>query len=294
MVTTSHHDGETFAFAGPAGSTGAATWSGGNQGTPESATASDTNQGTPESATASVTPPPMPSGGMDLTATQAAQLVYEEAVAVGTPVAAAQQMAFGSSVTISSTSNVTGSNGTETTGATTTPASISKGTIFNSTCDHVTIDSGAAWGTSCLVQRMAQDTEPDDVYVEDEITTSGNDPSGLILLAGTDYYRYPGSSGEHGIVQWDPSATKDVGNPQKWTVGISYDGIGVSVSQTVYPDEITPVLQQYNGDYPTSVGSYWTGDEGGNTVLGSPAVDLAHIWDSGSIDAGSSVEIGGW
>ena len=114
MVRTSHHDGETFAFAGPAGSTGTATWSGNNQGTPQGATASVTNQGTPESATASVTPPPMPSAGTDLTAAQAAQLTYEEAVAVGTPVAAAQQMAFGSSVTISSTSNVTGSNVTET------------------------------------------------------------------------------------------------------------------------------------------------------------------------------------
>jgi len=97
VVTTSHRDDETFAFAGPAGSTGTATWSGGNQ-------------GTRETATASVTPPPMPSGGMDLTAAQAPQLIYEEAVAVGTPAAAAQQMAFGSSVTISSPSNVTGSN----------------------------------------------------------------------------------------------------------------------------------------------------------------------------------------
>jgi hypothetical protein len=141
---------------------------------------------------------------------------------------------------------------------------------------------------------MAQDTEPNGVYVENETTTSGNDPYGLILLAGTDYYHYPGSSGEHGIVQWAPSITKDVGNPQTYSVGVSYDGVSVSVSQTVYPNEIAPVLQQYNGAYPTSFGTEWTGDEGGNTVKGSPAADPANVWDSGSIDAGSSVAIGGW
>ncbi|MHB1431168.1 MAG: hypothetical protein ACYCVZ_03500 [Streptosporangiaceae bacterium] len=272
VLTTWRRGAQTASFAGPRGSVILFNETSGRR-------------GAAGSASASLTPPPMPVGGaMARTPTQAAELLYEEAVAVGTPVAAARQMAFG--LRSGSTSNGTSAVGSV--------SAMSKGTIYNSGCAHTTGDAGNAWGTSCLEQKMAPDSEPNQVYTLDTLTTSGNDNDwycALTGLLGKDYYRYSGSYGNHGLVTWKPASTVPEGSPKTYTASLGYNGTGVSVSQTAYPNNLNPMLAAYNGQSPTSFGDQWRGGEMGKTVVGAPGADLTHIWSSGSIDAGVSVVI---
>jgi hypothetical protein len=285
IVLTTWRDGSaTVAFAGPAHSTVRAS-SGGGSGSPGYAWASIDPSGSASGSSGGSAGSPSVTN-LSLTPEQGAQLMFEEAVAVGTPVAVARKMAFGSfgPAHPSSTSGIRLS----------LTSNISNGTIFNSTCDHVTGDANDAYGTSCLVQMMSQDDEPNGVYVLDKITTSGNDNDwfcNLSGLRGNDYYRYSNSYGQHGIVSWKPASSYPEGTPTTVSFSMSYNGVGISSSQTVYPGQVDPYFANYNGSYPTSFGAKWSGSVGGSTVVGNPAVDLAHVWDSGSIDAGDFVEI---
>jgi hypothetical protein len=285
IVVTTWRDGNaTVAFAGPAHSSVHAGSQGGS-GAPGYAWASIDPAGSASGGSTGSSPGSSAGSYLSLTPKQAAQLMFEEAVAVGTPVAAAREMAFGPAGPVAPSSSSRTSAATP---------NLSNGTIFNSTCDHVTGDANDAWGTSCLYQTMAQHNEPNGVYVLDKITTSGNDNDwfcNLSGLQGSDYYRYRGSYGQQGIVSWKPAASYPEGNPTNVTFSLSYNGFGVSASQTVYPAKVDPYLADYNGSYPTAFGSKWSGSQGGTTVVGMPAVDLAHIWNSGSIDAGDFVEI---
>jgi hypothetical protein len=258
-VTTWQNGTQAVSFAGLPGST-------------VSFSESDSGPNTAGEATATITPPAS-GNDLSLTQTEAARLEYEEAVAVHTPTDIASAMAFD----VSNTST--------------------EKRIFHSACAHTTGDANHAWGTACITQKMAQNVEPNGVYVLDKIHTSGSDHDwacDLTGLRGQDFYRYSGSSGEHGMVDWHPDATVGVGNPRTYTASVSYNGVGFTVSQNVYPNRLDPVLSAYNGSSPTSFADFWSGDAGNGSnasTVAAPGVDEAHIWSRGSKRAGVSVYI---
>jgi hypothetical protein len=98
----------------------------------------------------------------------------------------------------------------------------------------------------------------------------------------------------HNIHRWEhEGGVSDVpeGSPTTYTASVGYNGTGFSVSQTVFPNNLNPVLADYNGQSPTSFGDQWWGADNSDAVVGAPGADLAHVWSSGSIDAGVAVTI---
>lgn len=177
---------------------------------------------------------------------------------------------------------------------TASPMVVEPGTVFNTQCNKQTGDVGDAQGYSCLVQTMAQNNASGH-YVDDDITATGSDLTdfwdNLTELEAFDYYTYGGSTGDHSIVKWSPSSTEGVGNPTTVTASVSWDGIGVSTSETVYPASLNPELLFYDDDYYTGFGSQWDGCDGTDEV-GAPSADLARVYPGGTFGAGDATVIG--
>lgn len=227
---------------------------------------------------------------LDLTQANLPSFIYNEVIALGASQSIAQSMAnsmTSSGSALARQSSVRQSVSLSSISPGLTPL-ISAGTIFNSTCNSASGDAGNAKGYSCLVQTMAQDNQYG-TYVEDKITSTGSDTTdwadSLSGLEARDYYTYTGSSGSHSIVEWNPSNTLNQGSPSSKTYSLSYNGIGESVTQEVYPATLNPELSWPSGGSYTGFGTQWNGCNA-TAQVGAPSVDLANVSSGGSIDAG--------
>ena len=219
------------------------------------------------SAWASVGSPPNQGGPHGfVTASMAARRMYAEVIAIGHSRAFASRMVqdtFGKKSLHQKTPSYADSS------------------YFNSPCSNVSQDGGQTWGLYCLVQRMAQNTEPNSVYVVDSNTVSGNSTAFLFPLCqleGLDQYQNVNDHGPRGIVSWNPSSSVPVGQPTTKTYTAAYNGFSVGVSETVFPASLNPVLTACQGSYATSFGAEWKGDNTGQQTMGAPSTDMAHIW----------------
>jgi hypothetical protein len=217
--------------------------------------------------------------------------VYWDALAVGATPAEAAQMTLALHVPLPA--GVAAAGGARAgADAAASPSSVG-GPEINFTCDHGSADGGSAQGTACacMVQRLDDASAGTDYVDDDVVSTSSENAAALSSLCWVhvqDYYRYPGSRGDHTAVDWEPSASVPVGTPTDKSWGISVLGGTLTASETVYPNGLTPILEDPWG----SVGQFhagfemdWAGSEGSAKVA-DDYVDLFSTWTDATNAAG--------
>lgn len=149
---------------------------------------------------------------------------------------------------------------------------IKPGTILASPCVALkNVNGGAGGGETCDVITMVQENGPNDQnwYLGDELTTSGSESNwdtNLESLTGNDKY----ANGNQ-IVKWDPSSSRTQGSCSSISENLTYDGVGVSSTDSVCPNKISPEWYAPT----TGSGVTWSGCDG-TDILGAPGVDVLH------------------
>jgi hypothetical protein len=174
------------------------------------------------------------------------QSVYRQALAVGVGPAIARRMA-------ASLGHVPG------------------GTIFASGCQNTSpSDSDGAVGTACVQQSYLQNIVGA-VYVENQITSTG-EATGAKLNTLRGYYIY-NNGFTYTRVGWSPSGTVKEGSPTTYTLTASGAGFSASVQETQYPDTLSPYFP--NGVSEAAFGSQWSGSNK-NTFDSANSVAIVH------------------
>lgn len=134
------------------------------------------------------------------------------------------------------------------------PAVSPNGEIFNSGCATVYGDSDNAAGTACIQQSYLQN-EPGQVYVDNQITSTGRDTHNN-LIGLKDYYFYRNGH-TYTRVGWSPSSTHSTGSPESITLTASFGPFSASVQEYLYPSTLNPEFPY--GMQDAAFGSLWTG-----------------------------------
>jgi hypothetical protein len=231
-----------------------------------------------------------PSGADSSAAAYAAsgRSVYWEALATGVPAAVAAQMtlALGDSIPAGAAS----SSGSKGSSATTSAETVSPDSIFNSGCahDYFPNTSKKIWGEACIQQSFLEDV-PGSVYVENQVTTTGDDTyasdSYLTYLEGDSHWPVGVTETRVG---WSPSGTINEGSPTLYTLMASYDGLGGSIQEYQYPATLSPYYP--SGPSDPGFGSDWEGYNQ-NTDNSANNVDIVHIGPGSTNYASVSVVI---
>jgi hypothetical protein len=144
------------------------------------------------------------------------------------------------------------------------------GSIISTPCVSTSGDAGNAYGRACDVQKMMQDNGGGNWIVGDEVTGSGNDTDWADSLSGLAAYVNYGSGNT--VIKWTPNSTVNAGNCQTISLGVSYNGVSASDSQTICPARIDP----YGTNTSTRFGSKWSGCDSSNWVEGVPSDDIVN------------------
>jgi hypothetical protein len=131
-------------------------------------------------------------------------------------------------------------------------------------------DGGDAYGRACDIQRMVQDNGGGNWIIGDEVTSSGNDtgPFRWDILEGLTAYVNYGANNT--IVKWVPNSTVTEGNCSTVSLGLSYDGVSLSDTQTICPDRMDP----YGTNTSNKFGSSWSGCDDPAYTEGTNSVDV--------------------
>jgi hypothetical protein len=178
--------------------------------------------------------------------------VYSEALAVGYSASEASQVR----------TNLTSSPQSPALSA------VAASSIIGSACASVKGDGNQAYGKACIIQTLMQ-AKGYDWYIGDEITSSAGNSDfwwGLTGLQAWDTYG-PNNT----IVRWNPSSTQYPSACGNVTFGLTYNGAGISATDTLCPDRLDPKFFGSGG-----YGTNWTGCARQNQVVGAPSVDLDH------------------
>lgn len=146
----------------------------------------------------------------------------------------------------------------------------SPGQIIQTPCASVSGDGNNAYGRACDIQRMVQDNGGGNWIIADEVTSSGNDTGPFrwnTLESLTAYVNY---GANNTIIKWTPNATITQGNCGTITLGFTYQGVGLSATQTVCPDRMDP----YGTNTGNKFGASWSGCDTSNYTEGTTSVDV--------------------
>lgn len=165
--------------------------------------------------------------------------------------------------------------------------SYSPGQIIQTPCASVSGDSGQAYGRTCDVQKMVQDNGGGNWIIGDEVTGSGNDTGPYRWNTLTNLTAYVNYGANNTIVQWTPNSSIYEGSCSTVSLGLTYDGVSLSDTQTICPDREDP----YGTNTGNKFGSSWSGCDSNNFVEGVNAVDVDNNPSNASDWPGLTVSI---
>jgi hypothetical protein len=228
--------------------------------------------GAAHSATATLKAPNLKASGASLT-----QLAASYAKAGKSPAQDATAVGFTSSQASAITKRAQTAN--------TISPMTAVGGITYSGCLNVTGDAGHAFGKSCDVQKMMQESGQD-WYLGDQVTGSGNDPDWIDSLSGIAAYVDYGPNNT--IVSYTPNGTTSYGSCETRSFNLGWNGVGLSSSSEVCPGSLSP----YGLPSNTEFGSKWSGCDTGAITEGVNSDDVVH--NPPNADSGPGVNATIW